>query len=134
MKIQETKTAPMKQNIIAEKSVAFAVRIVNLSRYLKKQKAESVLLNQILRSGTSIAANVQEATMSMSKKEFYSKMSVSLKEARETNFWLKVLHETQTIKEQEYKSISTECSELEKILFSILKTIRNNDSGGEKKE
>ena len=134
MKIQETKTAPMKQNIIAEKSAGFAVRIVNLFRYLKKQKAESVLLNQILRSGTSIAANVQEATMSMSKKEFYSKMSVSLKEARETNFWLKVLHETQTIKEPEYQSMSSDCTELEKILYSILKKMRNNDKDEGEKE
>ena len=124
----------MKQNIIAEKSVAFAVRIVNLSRYLKTQKTESILLNQILRSGTSIAANVQEATMSMSKKEFYSKMSVSLKEARETNFWLKVLYETQTLKDKEFESMSRECEEIEKILFSILKTMRNNVSGGGKKE
>ena len=109
----------MKNNIILEKSSAFAVRIVNLSRHLKKNRTEAVLINQILRSGTSIAANVHEATMAISKKEFYSKMSVALKEARESSFWLKLLYDTNTLTDKEYCSISAECSELEKILWSI---------------
>ena len=118
----------MKNNIILEKSSAFAVRIVNLSRYLKKKRTEAVLVSQLLRSGTSVAANVYEATVSISKKEFYAKMCIALKEAKEANFWLKVLFESETLNVREYKSISLQCSELEKILFAILKTIRRNNN------
>ena len=102
----------MKQNIILEKSQAFAIRIVNLSRHLKKKKVEVILINQLLRSGTSIGANVFEATVSISKKEFTSKISISLKEARETTFWLKVLFDTKTISEKEYLSILTKYSSI----------------------
>jgi four helix bundle protein len=116
----------MKQNIIAEKSAAFAVRIVNLTRHLRKKKVEAVLVNQLLRSGTSVAANVHEATVSISKDEFASKMSISLKESRETSFWLKVLLDTKTISDKEYQSIAADCTELEKILFSIMKKVRAN--------
>jgi four helix bundle protein len=116
----------MKQNIIAEKSAAFAVRIVNLSRHLKKRKVEAILINQLLRSGTSIAANVQEAIAAFSKKDFSGKISVSLKEARETSYWLNLLFNTKTISESEYRSISKDAEELEKILFSILKKTRSN--------
>ena len=119
----------MKQNIIREKSAVFAVRIVNLNRHLRKQKVEAVLTNQILRSGTSIAANVQEATAAISKDDFSAKISISLKEARETNFWLKVLADTKTISELQYKSISADCTELEKILFSIMKSTRMKGNG-----
>ena len=114
----------MKKNIIREKSADFAVRIVELTRYLKKKKAETVLINQILRSGTSVSANVHEATVSFTKKEFAAKISIALKEARETNFWLQLLVKTNTLTEKEFDSISGDCTEIEKILFSILKTIR----------
>ena len=114
----------MKKNVIREKSYSFAVRIVNLTRYLKTKKVESVLTNQILKSGTSIAANVEEAIASISRKKFSAKMSISFKEARETRYWLKLLLETQTISVDEYNLLAEECNELEKILFSILKTTR----------
>ena len=120
----------MKQNIILEKSAAFAVRIVNMTRQLKKRKIEAVLINQLLRIGTSVAANVHEAVVAISNAEFSAKISILLKEARETNFWLKVMADTKTITEREYKSIADDCTELEEILFSILKTARNNS--GEK--
>ncbi len=116
----------MKPNIVAEKSSAFAVRIVNLTRYLKKHKVEALLINQLLRSGTSIAANVQEAIVAISKNEFSAKISISLKEAKETSFWLKVLFDTKTISQKEYESVANDCLELEKILFPILKTARIN--------
>ena len=119
----------MKQNIILEKSAAFAVRIVNLTRHLKKKRVEAVLTNQLLRSGTSVAANVHEAVVAISKAEFSAKISISLKEARETNFWLKVLADTKTITEKEYESIACDCTELEKILFAIIKTARTNRGG-----
>jgi four helix bundle protein len=86
-----------------------------------------VLINQILRSGTSVSANVHEATVSYTKKEFAAKISIALKEARETNFWLKLLVSTNTINQKEYDSISRDCDEIEKILFSILKTMRNRE-------
>ena len=103
------------------------MRIVNLTRYLKTKKVESALTNQILKSGTSIAANVEEAIASISRKEFSAKMSISFKEARETRYWLKLLLETQTISVDEYNLLTEECNELEKILFSILKTTRMNN-------
>lgn len=117
----------MKENVIREKSYSFAVRIVNLTRYLKTKKVESVFTNQILKSGTSIAANVEEAVASISRKEFSAKISISFKEARETNYWLKLLLETHTISVDEYNLLAEECNELEKILFSILKTTRINN-------
>jgi four helix bundle protein len=118
----------MNANIIAEKSSSFAVRVVNLTRFLKNNKVEAILINQLLRSGTSIAANVHEASASLTRKEFSAKLSISLKEARETNYWLKLLFDSKTISEKEYKSISDDCNELEKILFAILKTLKNNPS------
>jgi four helix bundle protein len=114
----------MIKNIIREKSADFAVRIVELTRYLKRKRAESILINQILRSGTSVSANVHEATVSFTKKEFAAKISIALKEARETNFWLSLLFRTNTLSEKEFDLISKDCTEIEKILFSILKTIR----------
>jgi four helix bundle protein len=118
----------MNANIIADKSSFFAVRVVNLTRFLKKNKVEAILINQLLRSGTSIAANVHEASASFTRKEFSAKLSISLKEARETNYWLKLLFDSKTISEKEYKSISDDCNELEKILFVILRTVKNNPS------
>jgi four helix bundle protein len=118
----------MNANIIADKSSSFAVRVVNLTRFLKKNKVEAILINQLLRSGTSIAANVHEASASFTRKEFSAKLSISLKEARETNYWLKLLFDSKTISEKEYKSISDDCNELEKILFVILRTVKNNPS------
>ena len=114
----------MKRNVVLEKSLNFSVRIVELSRYLRKKKVEIILINQILRSGTSVSANVHEATAAISKKEFYSKLSIALKEAKETGFWLFLLMKTNTLTEKEFNSIYQDCMELEKILFSILKTIR----------
>jgi four helix bundle protein len=124
----------MKQNVIAEKSAAFAVRIVNLTRQLRKRKVESVLINQLLRCGTSIAANVHEATVAISKNEFSAKMSISLKEARETSFWIKVLFDTKTITDKEYFSLAQDSDELEKILFSIVKTSRLKNGGNDRNE
>ena len=119
----------MKQNIIAEKSTSFSVRIINLTRYLKKRKVEAVLTNQLLRSGTSIGANVQEAIVAITKNEFYAKLSISQKEARETSHWLKVLHDTKTMSDKEYFSISQDCTEIEKILCAIMKHSRPEQKG-----
>ena len=112
---------------IYEKSMDFAVRIVKLYKYLTKEKQEYVISKQVLRSGTSIGANAAEAKQSKSKKEFIAKMSISLSEASETEFWLELLYKTGYLSEGGYESIVNDCKELEKILTAILKTSRNNE-------
>ena len=116
-----------KKMTIYEKSMDFAVRIVKLYKYLTKEKQEYVISKQVLRSGTSIGANAAEAKQSKSKKEFIAKMSISLSEASETEFWLELLYKTGYLSEGGYESIVNDCKELEKILTAILKTSRNNE-------
>ena len=111
-------------NIIEEKSFVFAVRIVNLYKHLNEKKREFVLSKQLLRSGTSIGANVAEAEQAQSKPDFISKMSVALKEASETKYWIKLLTSTGYLTEVECVSILNDCVELEKILVSIIKSTK----------
>ena len=120
MKIESEVSVDMK-NIIEIKSFNFAVRIVKLNQYLTKKK-EFVLSNQILRSGTSIGANVAEAEQAQSTADFISKMSISLKEVAETKYWLRLLKETKFISQKEFDSIFNDCVELETILVSIIKS------------
>ncbi|MCL2342246.1 MAG: four helix bundle protein [Firmicutes bacterium] len=112
----------MKNNIIEEKTKQFAIRIIKLYKYLTIKKNEHILSKQLLRSGTSIGANVKEGTRAISKKEFISKLNISYKEAKETEYWLELLKETNYIEENEYESINRECIEIIKIIVSILKT------------
>ena len=112
-------------NLIENKSFGFAVRIVKLSRYLNEQKNEFVLSKQILRSGTSIGANVAEAQQAQSDADFISKMNIALKEAAETKYWIKLLEATDYLSKSETQSILAECIELEKILFSIIRTSKS---------
>ena len=109
-------------NVIEHKSFDFAIRIVNLYKYLSTQKNEYVLSKQLLRSGTSIGANVAEAEQAQSKPDFISKMNIALKEASETKYWIKLLHATDYITKNESDSILFECIELEKILVKIIKS------------
>lgn len=118
----------MSENVILEKSKIFAVRIVNLYKYLNENKHEYVLSKQLLRSGTSIGANVREAHNSQSKKEFIAKMNISLKEASETEYWLELLHETNYLNTEEFQSIYKDCNEINKLLISILKTSNKTSS------
>ena len=115
-------------NVIAEKSFAFAKRIYFLYKFLTEEKKEYILSKQILRSGTSIGANVEEAIGAQSKKDFLSKISISYKEARETLYWIKLLFEVKIIKEKEFESIKVDCDEILRILGSIQKTIKSNES------
>ena len=110
------------ENIVVIKSKTFAIRIVKLSKYLNENKKEYVLSKQILKSGTSIGANVKEAIRAQSKADFYSKMNIALKEASETEYWLEILNETDYIENVLFKSIYSDCEELIKILISITKT------------
>jgi four helix bundle protein len=100
------------------------VRIVKLYQYLCKEKYEFVLSKQILRSGTSIGANVEEADGGISKSDFSNKISISYKEAKETHYWLRLLKETNYLSENLFNSLIQDCNEICKILFSILKTSR----------
>ncbi len=109
-------------NIIVTKSKAFALRVIKLNKFLCNEKKEYVLSKQLLKSGTSIGANVKEAIRGQSKADFYSKMNIALKEASETEYWLELLFESGYINETEFNSIYTDCQELIRILTSITKT------------
>ena len=110
------------ENIIEIKSFDFAVRIVNLYKYLTDIKKEYVLSKQLLRSGTSIGANVAEAEQAQSRPDFVSKMNIALKETSETKYWIKLLKTTDFLSEKESSSLLSDCVELEKLLVSIIKS------------
>ncbi|MEP5341686.1 MAG: four helix bundle protein [Algibacter sp.] len=112
----------MKDNIIKDKSFTFAVDIVNLYKELAYNKKEYVMSRQLLKSGTSIGANVREAEFAQSKADFISKMSISLKEANETDYWLDLLHETSFIDDHKFKIFKPRSTEIVKLLVSIVKT------------
>ena len=116
----------MSENIIVDKSFDFAVRIVNLYKYLNTEQKEYVVSKQLLRSGTSIGANVSEAERAQSKADFISKMSIALKEANETNYWLKLLYKTDYLSKSQYDSINADIKELIKLLVAICKTSNLN--------
>ncbi|MDL2217439.1 four helix bundle protein [Christensenellaceae bacterium OttesenSCG-928-M15] len=118
----------MKDNIVLEKSKAFAVRIVRLYQYLCEQKKEYVLSKQLLRSGTSVGANVREAVRGQSRPDFISKMNIALKEISESEYWLELLVETEYITAAEFGSIHKDCEELIKLLVSIVKTSRKENN------
>ena len=109
----------MSENAIKNQSKAFAIRIVRLCRYLREEKNEWILSKQLLRSGTSIGANVAEALASISKKEFLAKMYISFKECHETEYWLELLHDTNYLSDEEFESINLDNIALKKILSSI---------------
>jgi four helix bundle protein len=110
------------ENITLNKSKTFAVRVVRLYQFLTETKREYVLSKQLLRSGTSIGANVREAHNSQSKKEFIAKMNIALKEAAESEYWLELLHETDYLSDTEFSSIMRDCGEMNRLLISIIKT------------
>lgn len=116
----------MKNNVIKTKSFKFALKIVKLYKYLSKNKNEFVLSKQILKSGTSIGANINEALQAQSKKDFLNKMNISLKECSETKYWLELLYESEYIDTTMMQSVYNDCIEVEKILSSIVKTTKNN--------
>ena len=112
----------MERNVIAEKSFHFAVRTVNLYKHLTNEKREFVLSKQVLRSGTSIGANVAEGVRGQSKADFTAKMSIALKEANETKYWLQLLCATEYITEEQCESLQTDLAELLGLLTAICKT------------
>jgi four helix bundle protein len=111
-------------NVLQDKSYAFAIRIVNATQYLTNEKKEYVLSKQLLRSGTSIGANTEEALGGQSDKDFYAKLNIVYKEARETSFWIRLLKDTNYFEETHAVSLQTDCEEILKIVGSIIKTMK----------
>lgn len=113
-------------NQIVEKSLNFAVRIVKLCRCLNTERSEYVLSRQLLKSGTSIGANVREALRGQSRKDFAAKMNIALKEVEESGYWLELLYKTDYISDREFDSIFSDCKEITRILMSIVKSAKND--------
>lgn len=116
----------MKNNAIVDKSKSFAINIIKLYKYLVSEKQEYTLSKQVLRSGTSIGANVRESLRAQSRADFISKQNIALKEADETCYWLELLHETDFITDNEFENIYAEANEIVKLLVSIIKTAKAN--------
>lgn len=116
----------MSKSIVYDKSVAFATRIMRMCHYLHDNKKEYIISNQIGRSGTSIGANISEALNSISYKEYLSKMYISLKECRETLYWLDILAKTGLITTTQYNSMHYDCCELFRMLTAIARTTRTS--------
>ena len=110
---------------IEQKSFLFSVRVVKMARHLQEEQKEYILSKQIVRSGTSIGANVVEAQQAQSRADFISKLNIALKEAVETNYWLRLLQATDYLSASEFTSIISDCKELERMLTSIIKTTRS---------
>ena len=110
-------------NTVVDKSLNFSVRIVNLYKYLiKKDKNMFAVYNQLLKSGTSIGANISESQSAASMKDFTNKLAIFLKESFETNYWLKILYRAKILEQREFESLSSDNKELIKLLVSIIKT------------
>ena len=121
--------APMKQeNIIQQKSYAFAIRMVKLYQHLSSEKREYVLSKQLLRSGTSIGANVEEAIGGQSERDFFAKLNIAYKEARESKYWINLLTDTDYLTQNQSASLLIDIEEILKISGSILKTLRDKNS------
>ncbi|MEM8955707.1 MAG: four helix bundle protein [Verrucomicrobiota bacterium] len=115
-------------NPVREKSYAFALRIVKLQRHLSRKENEFVLSKQLLRSGTSIGANIEEAIGAQSDKDFQAKMSIAYKETRETLYWLRLLRDAEIITPHQAKSLISDCEKLLKLTGSIIKTLKQKNS------
>ena len=111
-------------NVIQDKSRAFAIRIINCYKYLDEEKRERIMSKQLLRCGTSIGANTRESKNAQSRTDFISKLIIALKESDETKYWLDLLHETQYLDDKVYKSLDDDCTEIIKLLTSIIKKLK----------
>ena len=113
-------------NILADKSIAFAIRIVNCYHFLTQEKMETVMSKQVFRSGTSIGANIHEAIQGQSRADFINKLNIALKEASETSYWLVILNKTNYLDDNQYKSLRNDVDEIIRILVSTIKTTKKN--------
>ena len=117
----------MKENLLVDLSKQFAVDIVSLCADIKENRKSNILLNQLLRSGTSIGANIHEANYASSKADFINKLQIALKECYETDYWLSLFKETHIITDIEYKDMFAKCSKIRKLLVSSITTAKNNN-------
>ena len=115
----------MKENILIDKSVDFGARIIKLSKFLREKK-EQVIAKQIVRSGTSIGANINEAQYGQSKADFVAKLHIALKETAETEYWLRLLRKSDYLDDKLYDSLLSDCLELKRILIASLNTAKEN--------
>ncbi len=122
----------MKESVLRDKSYDFALRIVKVYKYIVAEKKEYVLSKQILRAGTSIGANVEEGNQAQSKSDFVHKLSIAKKEAFETDYWLRILRDSDYLTEKQAESLLTDCQELQKLLTSSIKTAKKNIESGQK--
>ena len=112
------------ENVVREKSLSFAKRVIKVYKYLCDDKKEYVISKQLLRSGTSIGANIAETQYASSRKDFVAKLYISLRETSETLYWLELLYSSEYLTSSQYGSLQTDCEELRKLLSSITKTSR----------
>ncbi len=113
-------------NIVADKSVDFAIRITNCYKYLVKEKREDIMSKQLFRSGTSIGANIHEGIQGQSRADFVSKLNIALKEASETSYWLVVLHKANFLEEKLFNSLKEDLDEIMRLLIASIKTAKKN--------
>jgi four helix bundle protein len=116
----------MSDGVVSKKSYNFAIRVVKLYKYLSKEHKEYVLSKQILRSGTAVGALIREAKFAQSKADFISKMSIALKEANETHYWIDLLHDTEYLNPKMYRDIEKDINEIISLLVSIVKSSKHN--------
>ena len=117
----------MEDSVLRNKSKSFAKEIVFLCRRLRDNKIEGVLINQLLKSGTSVGANVHEAQYAQGTKDFISKFEIALKECNESEYWLELLYETNSINENEFKKFQSACIELRRMLVSSVTTLKSKN-------
>ena len=118
----------VKENILIDLSKQFAVHIVNLCTDIKERKQGNILLNQLLRSGTSIGANIHEANYASSKADFINKFQIALKECYETDYWLGLFKDTNMITSEEYTALFSQCSKIRKLLIASITTAKNTEN------
>ena len=117
----------MRENLLINKSIAFAARIVKMQQHLIKDKKETVISKQIIRGGTSIGANINEANYGQSKADFISKMHIALKETAETEYWIKLLNMSEYIDDKMSRSLLDDCLEIKRMLIASLNTAKENN-------
>jgi len=116
----------MKESVLRDKSYQFALRVIKLYKYIAAEKKEYVLSKQILRSGTSIGANIEEANQAQSKVDFIHKLSIAQKEAFETDYWLRLLRDSEYLTEVQADSLLNDCREVQKLLTTSIKTAKES--------
>ena len=116
----------MSGNVVLDKTYKFSIKIILLCKKLNSESKEYILSKQLLRAGTSIGANAEEAIGGISKKDFVAKLGISYKEARETHYWLRLLRDTNIVSKEEANLLLNDCDEILRIIYSIIKSSRNN--------